>query len=286
MVVNSYLYKYNHIVGYICVRLIGENMKKNLYIWAVFAFTLICMPANAAQSVKVSALTPFNSLMPATTMKVMVLEKAELKNGMVFEDGTVILGDIIEVKQPKRAKLNASFRFKPVSYSYNGTTFKIEDPEIIAKYAEYKELDKVGLATSAATTVAGQFIKIPGLSQGVSFIKGVVKDPEHNRLKSGAVQVYKDSPLVYIEEGKDVVINKDQMFLLKFKTSKHEDLDAPEEDIKPVSDTKNITATPEQLKNSVEINTVSAPLPTQSEVKSIKAINPDQVLKEIELNSK
>ena len=132
------------------------------------------------------------------------------------------IGNIIDVKQPKRAKRNASFKFQPLTYTYNGRTQKIEDPEFIAKYAEYKELNKAQLATSAATTAGGMIFHIPLLSEGVSFIKGLWKNPENNRLKSGALQVYKDSPLSYIEEGKDVYITRDTMFVLKFKSSKED----------------------------------------------------------------
>lgn len=261
-------------------------MKKNLLVVLTFAFLVISAPAQAAQSVKVSALTPFNSLMPSDTMKVMVLEKAVFKNGLIFEDGTVINGQVIEVKQPKRAKLNASFKFKPVSYTYNGKTTKIEDPEIVAKYAEYKELDKAGLATSAATTAGGMIFHIPMLSEGVSMLKGMYKNPENNRLKSGVVQVYKDSPLSYVEEGKDIVINKDQMFILKFKTSKNEDLDAVAPNNVTKVEDQNITATPEQVKSSVQVNTVSTPVPVQTQIKTIRTTSPDDVLKEVELNSK
>ena len=250
-------------------------MKKTVYFLTLLVLCVFSSPANAAKSVKVSALSEFNSIRPVKTMKVMVLERAEFKNGIVFEDGTVINGEIFDVKQPKRAKLNASFKFKPVSYTYNGKTSNIDDPEFVAKYAEYKELDKAGLATSAATTAGGMLFHIPLLSEGVSFVKGVWKNPENNPLKSGVVQVYKDSPLSYVEEGKDVYITKDTMFLLKFKSSDSEDLDGvPTNNVTPVN---NITP----------VNTVNKlPLPEQTAPKHIETVHPEDVLREVELNSK
>lgn len=265
-------------------------MKKILYVLTIFVLMSISTPAFAAKSVKVSALTPFNSLRPVFTMKVMTLERAEFKNGIVFEDGTVIDGVIYDVKQPKRGKLNASFKFRPISYTYNGKTTKIEDPEFVAKYAEFKELDKAGLATSAATTAGGMIFKIPMLSEGVSFAKGVWKNPENNRIKSGAVQVYKDSFLSYVEEGKDVVINKEQMFILKFKSSDLEDLDEtppnnvsnPEE----TSQSQSVQTAPPVVP-SAEVKTAEeAPLPQEIETKPIHAVSPEDVLKEVELNTK
>lgn len=132
-----------------------------------------------------------------------------------------------------------------------------------------KNFDKAGLATSAATTAGGMLFHIPLLSEGVSFVKGVWKNPENNRLKSGVVQVYKDSPLSYVEEGKDVYITKDTMFLLKFKSSDSEDLDGVP--------TNNVTP----------VNTVNKlPVPEQTAPKHIETVHPEDVLREVELNSK
>ena len=260
-------------------------MKKSLFI-AFFIFAFCISPVYAAKSVKVSALTPFNSLRPVEKMKVMALERVEFKNGIVFEDGTVIYGDIFDVKQPKRAKLNASFKFRPTSYTYNGRTYKIEDPEFVAKYAEYKELDKAGLATSAATTAGGFLFHIPLLSEGVSMVKGMWQNKENNRLKSGVVQVYKDSPLSYIEEGKDVVIMKDTMFILKFKSSDAEDLDAPAENDNDEDSIKNEkqASGAAMPSNVVNVNNVVTPVPTEDEtkVKPIKTVHPEEVLLEVE----
>lgn len=261
---------------------------KNFLITMFIVIVTVSLPAEAAQSVRVSALTPFNSLKPVDSMKVITLERAEFKNGMVFEEGTVITGEIFDVKQPKRAKLNASFKFKPTSYMYNGRIGKIEDPDFVAKYAEYKELDKAGLATSAATTAGGMIFHIPLLSEGVSMAKGMWKNPENNRLKSGVVQVYKDSPLSYIEEGKDVVINKDTMFILKFKSSDAEDLDSHEDvsipqENQPVTE---IIPKPERIQPPSSQNAVIVPEAHNTEVKHIETVSPEDVLEEVELNSK
>lgn len=263
---------------------------KKIYFSLFFIVMFLSMPVHAAQSVKVSALTSFNSLKPVETMKVITLERAEFKNGMVFEEGTVITGDIFDVKQPKRAKLNASFKFKPTSYSYNGRVGKIEDPNFVAKYAEFKTLDKAGLATSAATTAGGIIFQIPLLSQGVSMVKGMWKNPENNRLKSGVVQVYKDSPFSYIEEGKDVVIERDTMFVLKFKSSDAEDLDEPEEINASSVENMQIPVSqehPAASSNKIPVeNNNDSSEQHNTEVKHIETVNPEDVLREVELNTK
>ncbi len=279
---------------------------KRLFIYAFTIVMFFALPANAAQKVKVSALTPFNSLNPPEKMKVITLERVEFNNGIVFENGTVIYGDITEVKQPKRAKLNASFKFKPTSYMYNGKTYTVNDPNFIAKYIEYKELNKLELATSTAATAGGIIFHIPLLSESVSFAKGVIKNQEDNRFKSGAKQVYKDSIFSYVEEGRDIDIKENTMFILKFKSSDIEDLDAEttceqqsqqltEEEQKPPVNEQN------DLKKHDDINTplpkpeseqeIKPAVPTVSEAnnmpaKHIVAVDPEKILREVELNTK
>ncbi len=278
-------------------------MKKLLIL--VFAL-MVSLPAGAAQKVKVSALTPFNSLNPSEKMKVITLERAEFNNGIVFEDGTVVYGDIVEVKQPKRAKLNASFKFKPTAYMYNGKTYTVNDPNFIAKYAEYKELNKVELATSAAATAGGFIFHIPLLSEGVSFVKGAIKNPDDNRFKSGAKQVYKDSIFSYVEEGKDVDIKENTMFILKFKSSDIEDLDAEDaegqqeaesqstqetdtaspEPAKVKQEIKNIPETTEQDETQLNTDPVEEQQQSSLPAKHIVAVDPEKILQEAELYSK
>ena len=261
-------------------------MKKILYLMVLCLFLITGSPVMAAKSVKVSALTTFDSLKPVSTMKVLTLEYAEFKNGLAFKDGTIIYGEIFDVKQPKRGKLNASFKFRPISYTYNGKNVKIEDPEFIAKYAEYKELDKAAIATSAATTAGGMIFHIPLLSEGVSLVKGMWKNPENNRLKSGVVQVYKDSLFSYVEEGKDIKINKDQMFILKFKSSDIEDLDVPDENNDDVSDSANEFKNSSMHNNNLGSDIKLTEQDINSAIKYIEASHPDEVLREVELNSK
>lgn len=264
-------------------------MKKNVIKTAIsfifFAFSF--SPVFAAVSVEVEALSDFNSLYPVQKMKVMSMEKVEFENGIVFENGTIIEGDVIEVKQPKRAKLNASFKFQPTSYTYNGKTVKILDSEFVGKYKEKKDLNKGELALSAATTAGGFFLKIPLLSQGVSLVKGMVQNPEDNRFKSGVVQVYKDSPLSYVEEGKDIIIKKQDIFYLKFKTHEAEDLDAPPNNVTPVEEKEISNTTPPDANS--ESKSIEQTQPDESQpaekVENLKSPHPDEVLREVELNS-
>lgn len=254
-------------------------MKKQIFIYVlILLLSNTALSVHCAESIRVTALTEFASNNPVKTMKVMAIEKYQFKNGIVFEDGTVIYGNIVDVKQPKIGKLNASFKFVPVSYTYNGKTTEIYDTDFVAKYAEDKPLNKGEIATAAATTAGSMILKIPGFSQGISMIKGMYKNTENNRLKSGVVQVYKDSPLSYVEEGKDIIIKKDTIFVLKFKSTGTDEQETGQveypNNVTPVSQT--------EVKTSETVVNQSS----KTGVASTKPVDPYAVLKEVESKSK
>lgn len=260
-----------------------KNMKKIIMTLTLIIVTVYANPAHAL-SVKVASMQDFTSENPTETMKVITLEPAEFKNGLKLPEGTVIKGEIYDVKGPKRGKLNASFRFKPIYYSYNGQKKEITDDVLVAKYAPYKELDKAELAISAVSTAGSMFLKIPGFGQAVSFTKGAIKDPDNNRLKSGAKQIYKDSFLSYVEEGKEIVLKKDEMFILKFKLKDEPD----EEEQAPVEEKKeNSTEVPIE---SIPVNQIAPPTaspttqttPMEKTTTPIHSVDPYEVLKEVE----
>ena len=196
-------------------------MKKFL----VLLFSLITIPAYAGVTVEVQALSPFSSTEPPEILNFKSMEKVTFENGIEFEPGTVVETKIIDVKFPKRGKRNASFTVRPTAFITHGVRKPIEDFEFTAKYKAKKPLDKGELALSAASTVGSYFVK--GFGQGISLAKGMVKNEQGNRLKSGVVQVYEDSPLAYIEKGEDLYIYENDIFYLRFKTS---ELDPDEEE--------------------------------------------------------
>lgn len=255
------------------------------FILTLSLMIIAAMPA-CALSMKVSSMQDFTTEKPSDTLKVMVLVHTELDNGMVFEEGTIIKGDIFDVKPPTRGKRNATFKFRPTSYSYNGKMVEIKNnTNLWGKYAPYKELDAAGMTLSAATFVGGQFLKVPFLGQAVSFAKGVVKNPDGNRLKSGATQIYKDSFVSYVEEGKEITLKKDELFLLKFKVKddvEENQADNPEEE-------ENAPAQEVEINNQAQ---PSAPLPSNEaspvklEQSKIHSVDPYEVLHEVETSRK
>lgn len=60
-------------------------------------------------------------------------------------------------------------------------------------------------------------------------MQGAVKNEQGNRAKSAAVSVYENSPLSYINKGKELEIQEGQIFVMSFKQIKddEEDKDKP-----------------------------------------------------------
>ena len=240
-------------------------MKKFIIIFYLILATT--MPTFAL-SVKVSSLQDFSTKNPSSTLKVVVLESVNFYDELILEEGTVLKGDIFDVKPPNRGKRDATFKFRPTCYSYNGKIVSINS-NMWAKYAPYKKLDATGTALSVATFAGGQVLKVPFLGQAVSFVKGVVKNPDDNRIKSGATQIYKDSFVSYIEKGMEISLKKDEMFILKFES-------------------ENSPQDANDSKNSIEQKTSSTlHLPENStqpaiEQSRIHSVEPYEVLQEIE----
>ena len=271
-----------------------ELVVKKIFICFTF-LALLSSPA-FAKAIKVSALQPFGTENASETLKVMALETVEFKNGIIFKDGAIIKGKVFDVTDPKRAKRNATFKFQPVEYTYNGKTTVINNEEFIGRYSPV--IDKGDIALSAASTAGGILLNIPGLGQAVSFVKGAVKDPDENRLKSGVKQIYKDSPLSYIEEGKEVVLAPDSIFVLKFKTGKDDEHEMYEGE-EHADKIKEQEAKGQKLKEQntdnqqtpAETKQKEPPLPEVIESEAVmnepllKPYDPYKVLREVELKT-
>ncbi len=185
-------------------------MKKILLILSLF---LIGLPA-LSKTIPVQALEDFSSTDPPTTYSLVVLDDLMTdENTILFKCGDVLNGKIIDVKPPKRLKQNAAFTFVPLTITdFNGTVSNITG-YYPARYTT--KLDKANIAKIAALGVGSYFIK--GLSLGYNAIEGAVKNEKDNRFKSSVNSIYENSPLSYIEKGHELIIEREQYFLLNFK---------------------------------------------------------------------
>lgn len=192
-------------------------MKKNLYL-LVLIFGLLCQPV-LAKTLAVEALNDFSTENPSARMSIKILEDLAIDDNVVFSEGTVVDGKVVDVTDPKRLKRDATFTFVPLSYvDKNGKTIDVKG-YYPAKYTT--KISKGELAKNVGLGVGNFFVK--GLSLGYSAVEGAVKNEKDNRFKSSVTEVYKDSPFSYVEKGTELVIEKNQMFYLNFKSKDDED---------------------------------------------------------------
>ena len=237
-------------------------MKKNLIIGA-FLIGFMVQPA-MAKTIPVQALDDFTTEKPSEYMTVKAMDDLINDENLSIKNGCIIKGQITDVKSPKRLKRNANFKFIPLSYTdENGKVTDIKG-YYPAKYTT--KLNKGELAKSAALSVGNYFVK--GLSMGYSAIEGAVKNEKDNRFKSSVNAVYEDSPFSYVEKGKDIVIEKNQLFLLNFKAKGE-----PEEDEE--EDAPNYEYEKLPSENNVQGNNQNA-LPSEINPELLKDVNSEQ----------
>lgn len=200
-----------------------------------------CSPA-FADTIRVQALEDFTTEKPLEYMSVKALDDLVLDENLTIKNGCIIRGQVVDVISPQRLKRNANFKFIPTSYiGLNGNVIDIKG-YYPAKYTT--KLNKGDIAKSAALSVGNHFVK--GLSLGYKAIEGAVKNEKDNRFKSGVNSLYEASPFSYVEKGSDIVIQKDQVFLLNFKAKNGIEDEEEEKDL-PNYEYEQLT--PEQIKN-------------------------------------
>ena len=172
-----------------------------------------------AQTIHVEAITPFNTANPPHHVQMRALEDIQITPTIKIHHGDTITASMIDIKDPKRLKRDATFKFKISSITTQvGNTILVEDNNI-AKFVPEHKLDKKELAKSAALSVGNHFIE--GLSYGYRAIEGAVKSEEDgfvNRTKSAGKHVYEKSMFSYASKGHEVDINSGEIFGLKINS--------------------------------------------------------------------
>ena len=196
---------------------------KKFYFYCLLILGMLVQPA-FAKTIPVQSLDDFSTENPPHTLRVKILEGIVLDENLMFENGYIVEGQIVDVKDPKRLKRNATFSFVPISFTDENGKITYIKGYYPAKYTT--KINKGQLAKSAALGVGNFFVK--GLSMGYSAVEGAVKNEKDNRFKSSVNAVYEDSPFSYVEKGGEIVIQKDQNFFLNFKVKGDpDDEDAP-----------------------------------------------------------
>lgn len=185
-------------------------LKNSFFIVLIFcSFSLSAQ----AKTIKVVALKDFSTEKPSPTFRVQTIQDEVFKNGTVLEKGTVISGVVLKVEKPKRGKRDAYFEFIPTTIFYDGNE-KTINKQIVVKVIAYHSVDSKKMAVYVAKKAADFAVK--GASMGISFVQGVAQaDEGDNRIKSGFVKTYRDSPLSFIEVGSELNIDVGDTLVLK-----------------------------------------------------------------------
>ena len=198
-------------------------MKSKIFLIAIMMFLSLTAVYAESDKVHVSVMEEFNTINPSQTIDVRAIEYGTLGRYLI-KAGDIIHCNVIKVTNPKRGKRAASFTVIPVSVTSEGVTTEIKE-KLYGKYAEriiskeeLKNIDAGKVGKKAAITVGNHFIK--GVAPVASLAEGMIKNEEGNRLESGVVQVYKDSPLSYVEKGKELELEPGKSFYLIFKPEK------------------------------------------------------------------
>ena len=216
----------------------------------------MCQASVLAATIKVQSQSYFTTDNPSDTLTVKAVTDLILEDGfLIINEGYILKGDIVDVSSQKRLKRDASFAFILKEYTdNNGETHKVDS---LVKGKFTTKFDYKSAAKSAALGVGSYFVK--GLSSAYAAVEGAIKNEEGNRFKSGAISLYESTPISYVEKGEDIVIKKDQVFILNFKLKDEKDepnyeyteqdksgenavSDDSKDSIKPVNSTDNASA--------------------------------------------
>lgn len=190
-----------------------------------FVFLLVLLlcsnPVFASSKVIVKSLENFSTKYPKTHMSVQVTETNKFKSGFMLEKGSILNGTVIAVEDPKRGKRNAYFVFRPATYtipSKGNQTMKLKSGRLEAKVVGYKKLNKGKAAKKGAISATGLFV--PLLPQIYYFGVGY-SNPEKGKTRaaSGGRLAYKNSPLVYIEKGDEMAVQRGDLLKMAFYDS-------------------------------------------------------------------
>lgn len=188
-------------------------MKKFLLIIVSMFFSMFL--SAQAQTIKVTALENFSTLNPSTTFSIRTIESKNVSQDIFLPAGTVVSGIIVRVQEPKIGKRNSSFEFLPTYICYNGKNLVINNSKIKAVIIGYEPVEPKDVAFNIARKTANFIFK--GVISAVEFIQGACQAESGNRIKSGAMNAYKDSFFSYIEVGSELNINKNDTLFLKIK---------------------------------------------------------------------
>lgn len=172
-----------------------------------------------AETIKVEAITPFSTENPPHSVQLRSMDEIQITKKVKIHTGDILTGSLTDIKDPKRLKRDATFKFEIKTITNaQGETKSVKENNI-ARYVSPLKLDKKELAKDAALMVGNHFVE--GLSLGYRAIEGAVDSEENgalNRTTSAVENVYNHSILSCINKGEELVINQGDIFGLKINS--------------------------------------------------------------------
>lgn len=182
-------------------------------------FISLSLQSVMAKTVKVKAITPFNSNNPPYSFEVKVLNTTPLIDNFSVESGSILKGYIYKTLPPKRLKQSASFIFIPQLYiTQSGKQQNLTN--MVAQYTT--KINTKDVIVNSAYTFGT--LPIVLATAGVFAYEGAKNAQSgEDALKSSAINVYENSPLSLIEKGKELNIKTNQSFLLNLVIVKQDE---------------------------------------------------------------
>lgn len=184
----------------------------------LLAFLMFSCSGVQAKSIKVVALEPFSTAHPSETFAIQTLQDEYLPDDVFLPEDAMITGQIVHVEAPKRGKRNGYIQFVPQKIVYYDKTIDIKSSKLVAIITYYRPIDPKDFVFTVARKTANFMFK--GVVSAAEFALGAIENEEGNPIKSGAMNVYRDSFFVYIEVGDELNVHKGDTLVFKIKRSR------------------------------------------------------------------
>ena len=194
-----------------------------LIILIIFFMPVISIAAvisNKVYAVSQKTYTP-EELKSGKNITVISISDYGAENGENIENGSLMELRIKEYIEPQRGNRNGYLKVVLINHSVPSEGNKIKNDEnfnIEGTLRLSTKKDKKEIIESAGSAVVGHILKVPGFSQAVAVSKGLIKpNPDQNRLQSAGTNLYKSTPLKYVEKGTDMTIEEDAVVVIRLK---------------------------------------------------------------------
>ena len=177
---------------------------------------LVSVLPSQARNVKVECCSDFSTANPPKTMELKIVSGFTTKDGIEVPAKSMLKGNVINVKSPKRLKRDATFSFIVTEF-INAKTGEhiVLKKKIVGKYSTLKIIQKGAIA--AGNKIVGAYV-----GPSIALVQGAIQNEEGNRAKSAAISVYESTPLSYGEKGKELNLKKGSEFVMSFKVREDE----------------------------------------------------------------